>query len=89
MRGLDPRIHAFLKARQDVDGRVKPGHDDGEASRMTPELESAPSTTPGVIVYSSPLAAALAPVSSAKAGPSPAIRTSSVRSFFCVPVSWA
>jgi hypothetical protein len=27
MRGLDPRIHAFWSAQQDVDGRVKPGHD--------------------------------------------------------------
>jgi hypothetical protein len=26
MRGLVPRIHVFA-ARQDVDGRVKPGHD--------------------------------------------------------------
>jgi len=26
----DPRIHVFLSAQQDVDGRVKPGHDDGE-----------------------------------------------------------
>ncbi len=29
MRGLDPRIHAFLRwCVKDVDGRVKPGHDD-------------------------------------------------------------
>jgi hypothetical protein len=27
MPGLDPGIHAFLACRQDVDGRVKPGHD--------------------------------------------------------------
>jgi len=26
MRGLDPRIHAFA-VEEDVDGRVKPGHD--------------------------------------------------------------
>jgi len=30
MRGLDPGIHVFLRwCRQDVDGRVKPGHDAG------------------------------------------------------------
>ena len=30
MRGLDPRIHANLQRRllEDVDGRVKPGHDE-------------------------------------------------------------
>jgi hypothetical protein len=28
MRGLDPRIHVFLAATKDVDGRVKPGHDE-------------------------------------------------------------
>jgi hypothetical protein len=28
MRGLDPRIHVFLSHQQDVDGRVKPGHDE-------------------------------------------------------------
>jgi hypothetical protein len=27
MAGLDPAIHAFLPAKQDVDARVKPGHD--------------------------------------------------------------
>jgi hypothetical protein len=27
MRGIDPRIQAFLNTQQDVDGRVKPGHD--------------------------------------------------------------
>ena len=27
MRGLDPRIHVFA-VKEDVDGRVKPGHDD-------------------------------------------------------------
>jgi len=26
----DPRIHVFLSAQQDVDGRVKPGHDEHE-----------------------------------------------------------
>jgi hypothetical protein len=43
MRGLDPRIHVFLSAQQDADGRVigersdavlrtaMPGHDDGES----------------------------------------------------------
>jgi hypothetical protein len=29
MRGLDSRIHLLLSDPQDVDGRVKPGHDDG------------------------------------------------------------
>jgi hypothetical protein len=28
MPGLVPGIHAFLCAKQDVDGRVKPGHDE-------------------------------------------------------------
>jgi hypothetical protein len=28
MRGLVPRIHALLSGRQDVDGRVEPGHDE-------------------------------------------------------------
>jgi hypothetical protein len=28
MRGLDPRIHVFGSAKQIVDGRDKPGHDD-------------------------------------------------------------
>jgi hypothetical protein len=33
MRGLDPRIHALVSsAGKDVDGRVKPGHDDADAS---------------------------------------------------------
>jgi hypothetical protein len=27
MAGLDPAIHAFLNAQQDVDARVKPAHD--------------------------------------------------------------
>jgi len=27
MRGLDPRIHA-LTAKEDVDGRIKSGHDE-------------------------------------------------------------
>ena len=32
MPGLDPGIHAFPFGCQDVDGRDKPGHDDGEVS---------------------------------------------------------
>jgi 2-oxoglutarate ferredoxin oxidoreductase subunit beta len=32
MPGLDPGIHVFLFGGQDVDGRDKPGHDDGEIS---------------------------------------------------------
>jgi hypothetical protein len=28
MRGLDPRIHAARAVTEDVDGRVKPGHDE-------------------------------------------------------------
>jgi hypothetical protein len=28
MRGLVPRIHAFLQEPQDVDGRAMPGHDE-------------------------------------------------------------
>ena len=35
MRGLDPRIHVFLTAQQGVDGRVKPGHDDGKSGQQT------------------------------------------------------
>jgi hypothetical protein len=31
MRGLDPRIHVLLQPIKDVDGRDKPGHDDGES----------------------------------------------------------
>jgi len=27
MPGLGPGIHAFLRSKQDVDGRDKPGHD--------------------------------------------------------------
>jgi hypothetical protein len=35
MPGLVPGIHAFLIAKQDVDGRVKPGHDVGPHSTAT------------------------------------------------------
>jgi hypothetical protein len=28
MPGLVPRIHEFLRKKKDVDGRVKPGHDE-------------------------------------------------------------
>ncbi len=27
MPGLDPGIHVFASSKEDVDGRVKPGHD--------------------------------------------------------------
>jgi hypothetical protein len=30
MRGLDPRIHDFGSRSIDVDGRDKPGHDEGQ-----------------------------------------------------------
>jgi 2-oxoglutarate ferredoxin oxidoreductase subunit beta len=30
MPGLEPGIHVFLCSSQDVDGRDKPGHDEGE-----------------------------------------------------------
>jgi hypothetical protein len=30
MPGLVPGIHVLLCGAKDVDGRVKPGHDDGE-----------------------------------------------------------
>jgi hypothetical protein len=39
MRGLDPRIHDLERARQDVDGRDKPGHDEHDKKlkvRTTP-----------------------------------------------------
>ena len=32
MPGLIPGIHVLLTVQDDVDGRVKPGHDDVEAS---------------------------------------------------------
>jgi hypothetical protein len=33
MRGLDPRIHVLTRdSNEDVDGRVKPGHDDWVAA---------------------------------------------------------
>jgi hypothetical protein len=28
MAGLDPAIHVFVSAKEDVDARVKPGHDE-------------------------------------------------------------
>jgi hypothetical protein len=31
MPGLVPGIHVFVAASKDVDGRDKPGHDDGNA----------------------------------------------------------
>jgi hypothetical protein len=31
MPGLEPGIHIFGAANKDMDGRVKPGHDDGES----------------------------------------------------------
>jgi hypothetical protein len=31
MPGLDPGIRAFVSMKKDVDGRDKPGHDEGEA----------------------------------------------------------
>jgi hypothetical protein len=34
MPGLVPGIHAFLLCRQGVDGRDKPGHDDGESAHL-------------------------------------------------------
>jgi hypothetical protein len=34
MPGLVPGIHAWLQLSQAVDGRDKPGHDDGKASRF-------------------------------------------------------
>ncbi|MEN3379076.1 MAG: hypothetical protein V7604_4431 [Hyphomicrobiales bacterium] len=36
MPGLVPGIHVFLVAQLDVDGRDKPGHDDGEAAGGQP-----------------------------------------------------
>jgi hypothetical protein len=32
----DPRIHVFVSAQQGVDGRVKPGHDDGVILTLYP-----------------------------------------------------
>jgi hypothetical protein len=43
MRGLGPRIHAFRSAQQDVDGRVKPGHDD-VGNELSPSLRGATAT---------------------------------------------
>jgi len=36
MPGLVPGIHVFAANKKDVDGRVKPGHDDAESSRYKP-----------------------------------------------------
>jgi hypothetical protein len=33
MLGLDPRIHVFRPKKQVMDGRDKPGHDDGNDPR--------------------------------------------------------
>jgi hypothetical protein len=38
MPGLVPGIHAFLPAKQDVDGRDKPGHD-GYRNRSMPDTD--------------------------------------------------
>jgi len=35
MPGLVPGIHVFLRRPKDVDGRVKPGHDEGEGKPIT------------------------------------------------------
>jgi hypothetical protein len=35
MPGLEPGIHAFADAANDVDGRVKPGHDNELEVRLT------------------------------------------------------
>jgi hypothetical protein len=36
MAGLDPAIHVFFhREKEDVDARVKPGHDGGEGVAMT------------------------------------------------------
>jgi len=34
MPGLGPGIHVFLVAKQDVDGRDKPGHDESRGDRQ-------------------------------------------------------
>ncbi|CCD90532.1 hypothetical protein BRAO375_1060003 [Bradyrhizobium sp. ORS 375] len=40
MPGLDPGIHVVPRAPNDVDGRDKPGHDDGETDeRKSPIVE--------------------------------------------------
>ena len=45
MPGLVPGIHVFAACEEDLDGRDKPGHDDGgfgqRCSRLTPQ-KSAP-----------------------------------------------
>jgi hypothetical protein len=38
MAGLDPGIHVFTTSKKVVDGRVKPGHDGGEAVWTTAKL---------------------------------------------------
>jgi hypothetical protein len=45
MPGLVPGIHALLYFRQDVDGRVKPGHDDGKGAHG---LTSRHDDSPGI-----------------------------------------
>ena len=46
--GLDPVIHALLTSRSDknVDGRVKPGHDEDTAERSHSPYEGQPSKPP-------------------------------------------
>jgi hypothetical protein len=36
MPGLGPGIHVFASAQENVDGRDKPSHDDGETSALEP-----------------------------------------------------
>jgi hypothetical protein len=33
MPGLDPGIHVLVTSKKDVDGRVKPGHDENQTAR--------------------------------------------------------
>jgi hypothetical protein len=45
MPGLVPGIHVFLSlSKQDVDGRVKPGHDDFKDGRDKPGHDGAKSS---------------------------------------------
>jgi hypothetical protein len=37
MAGLDPAIHVFGLREQDVDARVKPGHDEGWGQEWLPK----------------------------------------------------
>jgi len=40
MAGLDPAIHVCRGTKEDVDGRVKPGHDDQKVAESSDMIDS-------------------------------------------------